>query len=122
MSGESDGQHTEWTPAEPLEAGKVYQWQAEALRNNEIIARSPKPPEPEALFKILSDNERLKAEAIGRSVGESHLALAVADVNAGLLDDAIEQLRMLAKQNPNSQIPAKLIAQIEVTRSGNRER
>lgn len=122
MTGESDGPRTEWVPAAPLEAGKVYQWQAEALRNNEVIARTPKPPEPEARFRVLSDTERLKVEAIGRSVGKSHLAMAVADVDAGLLDDATEQLRMLAKENPNSQIPAKLISQIKATRSGKDER
>ena len=122
MTGQSDGPRTEWTPAEALEAGKTYQWQVEALRENNVIARSPKPPEPEARFKILSDSERLKVETTGRSVGKSHLALAVAEADAGLLDDAIEQLRILAKENPNSQIPTKLLTQIKTVRSGKKER
>ena len=122
MTGNSDGPRTEWTPAEPLEAGKVYQWQVEALRNNEVIARSPTPPEPEARFKILSDNERLRVESVGRSVGGSHLATAVIDVQAGLLDEATDQLRILAKENPNSQIPVKLLAQIESVPAGKENR
>ena len=118
MTGESDRRRTEWTPAEPLEAGKVYQWQVDALRDNEVIARSPKPPEPEARFKILSDNERLKVVSIGLSTGGSHLAMAVADIQAGLLDEATEQLRTLAKENPESKIPADLLAQIKDARRG----
>jgi anti-sigma factor RsiW len=122
MTGESDGPRTEWAPAEPLDAGKVYQWQVEALRDNDIISRSPKPPEPEARFKILSDNERLKVESVIRSAGRSHLALAVTYTQAGLLDEAIDQLRILAKENPDSQIPLELIAQIETARAGEKNR
>ena len=122
MTGESDGPRTEWTPAEPLEAGKIYQWQVEALRNNEVISRSPKPPEPEARFKILSDNERLKVESISRSASKSHLALAITYAQAGLLDDATKQLRQLARENPDSQIPVDLIAQIETARAGEKDR
>lgn len=119
MTGESDGPRTEWTPAGALEAGKVYQWQVEALRNDEVIARTPKPPEPEARFRVLSDNERLKVESIGRSAAsKSHLAMAVADAEAGLLDEATEQLRILSKENPSSQIPQKLIEQIKAVRRG----
>lgn len=122
MTGESDGPRTEWTPAEPLEAGKVYQWQVEALQNKEVIARTPKPPEPEARFKVLSDNERLNVESISRSASKSHLAMAVAYVQAGLLDDAAEQLQILAKENPDSQVPEKLLAQIKTARAGKKNR
>ena len=118
ITGQSDGSQTEWTPTKPLERGKVYQWQVEALRNNKVIARAPIPPEPEARFKVLTESERLKVESISRSAAGSYLAMAVAYAHAGLLDDAAEQLAMLKRENPDGKIPTDLLVQIEVARCG----
>jgi hypothetical protein len=123
VTGESNRSQTEWTPAKPLETGKVYQWQVEALRDNEVIARAPVPPEPEARFKVLSKSELLKVESISQSAaGGSHLAMAVADARAGLLDEAAEQLAILKKENPDGKIPTDLLVQIEVARCGRSNR
>jgi hypothetical protein len=116
ITGEADGAKTEWTPAEPLAAGKIYQWQVEALRDDEVIARSPKPPEPEARFQILPAQLQQQLAQTETQVSGSHLVTAVADAKAGLLDDAVRELQMFAKENPGSKIPAELIAQIEIVR------
>jgi hypothetical protein len=116
VTGKSDGSKTEWTPAAPLAIGRIYQWQVDAVKNDEVIARAPIPPEPEARFKVLGENERRNVESITQSAGGSHLANAVAYSEAGLLDDAAAQLAKLKEENPGATIPEQLLAQIEVTR------
>ena len=115
-TGQSDGSRTEWTPAEPLMPGNIYQWQVEAFRGDEVIGRTPKPPEPEARFQILPAEAQHQLAQTESSANGSHFVMAVANAKAGLLDDAIRELRAFASENPDSKIPAELIAQIEMAR------
>ena len=96
--------------------GNIYQWQVEALRGDEVIGRTPKPPAPEARFQILPTEAQQQLAQTESSASGSHFVMAVADAKAGLLDDAIRELRAFANENPDSKIPAALIAQIEMAR------
>ncbi len=116
MTGQSDNGRTEWTPTEPLVPGNIYQWQVEALRGDEVIGRTPKPPEPEARFQILPAEAQQQLAQTETSTNGSHFVMAVANAKAGLLDDAVRELRVFAKENPDSKIPAELMAQIEMAR------
>lgn len=115
-TGQSDVGSTEWRPTKPLVPGNIYQWQVEALRGDEVIGRTPKPPEPEARFQILPTKAEQQLAETENSANGSHLVMAVANAKAGLLDDAVRQLRMFASENPDSKIPAELLAQIEMAR------
>jgi hypothetical protein len=105
-----------WTAANPLPSGQTYQWAVEALRGDEVIARAPAPPEPETKFFIRSETECAALDEVKKRCGGSHLAIGVADAQAGLLDEASAEFRILEKENPQSNIPARLLEQVEARR------
>jgi len=111
---------TEWQPSEPLPAGEVYQWEVQALRDGAVIANSPKPPEPEARFQILSEAKVAELEEAERASKGSHLVMGVANARAGLLDDAMREFRILREQNPDSDILRQLVEQLEAQRAPKR--
>ena len=104
---------TEWQPREPLPAGEVYQWEVQALRDGAVVANSPRPPEPEARFQILSPAKVAELEEAQRASKGSHLVMGVANARAGLLDDAVREFRILSEQNPESELLRQLLAQLE---------
>ena len=106
LSGES------WTATKSLPRGAVYNWQVKATKQGEQIT-SPRPPAAQARFRIL-DQARAGQIARARQAGSpSHLTLALLYADAGLLDEAMEQLRQLQKENPNSRIVSDLLKQVE---------
>jgi hypothetical protein len=107
---------TEWQPAEPLPSGQVYQWEVQALRDGAVVANSPQPPEPEARFHILTQAEIAELEEAKRTSNGSHMVMGVANARAGLLDDALRELRILREQNPEAELPRGLIEQLEAQR------
>ena len=111
---------TEWQPAEPLPAGEVYQWEVQALRDGAVVANSPRPPEPEARFQILSAAKVAELEEAQRASKGSHLVMAIANARAGLLDDAIREFRLLREQNPDSALLRQLLDQLEAQRKPKR--
>jgi hypothetical protein len=112
MTGTIPGTQAVWTPAESLKAGATYEWEIEALRGEQVLAKAPEPPQPEARFAVISDAKRLELEQIQEGARGSHLVSGVAAVQAGLLDDAVAEFDELAKENPESEIPKRLIEQI----------
>ena len=111
---------TEWQPAEPLPAGEVYQWEVQALRDGTVVANSPRPPEPEARFQILTAAKVAELEEAQRASKGSHLVMGVANARAGLLDDAIREFRLLREQNPDSELLRQLLDQLEAQRKPKR--
>lgn len=110
------GNQNGWTPANPLPSGETYQWAVEALRGDNVIARAPAPPEPEAKFFIVPETECAALDEVKKRCGGSHFAIGVADAQAGLLDEAAAEFRILEKENPQSKIPARLLDQVEARR------
>lgn len=37
-----------WSSAQPLASGERYEWEVEALRGEQVVAKAPEPPQPEA--------------------------------------------------------------------------
>ncbi|HEY3662621.1 MAG TPA: hypothetical protein VGL24_05660 [Chthoniobacterales bacterium] len=115
-TGLSDGAQTKWQPSTPLRAGESYQWQVQALHGTDVLERVPRPPAPEARFSILATQARNDFEKVQAESPGSHLIVAVAAARVGLLATAEEELRALAKGNPDSKIPNELLEQVEATR------
>lgn len=111
---------TEWQPPQPLRSGEVYQWQVQALRDGAVIANSPKPPEPEARFHILSEAKVAELDAAKRASHGSHLVMGVANARAGLVDEALQEFRLLSEQNPDAELTRQLLQQIEAQRQPRR--
>ncbi len=106
---------TEWTPTSSLRRGQTYIWQVRASANNrEIVA--PPPAATRVRFKVV---EQAKIEEIAnarRAYAKSHLILGLLYANAGLLDDAEREFKLLVKANPQSTVARKLLGSVKSRR------
>ena len=98
-----------------LPRGKVYSWQVKAMKDGQEIT-SPRPPAPQAKFRVLDQpkaNELAKARRDHRS---SHLTLGLLYADAGLLREAEQEFRLLQNANPNSELARTLLRQVQSLR------
>lgn len=94
-----------------LPRGAVYSWQVKAIKDGqEIIA--PRPPAPQAKFRILDQAKANELARARRAYASSHLALGLLYAEAGLLKEAEQQFRLLRRSNPNSSLARRLHRQI----------
>jgi len=106
-----------WSVLQSLERGKTYSWQVKATKDGQQTI-SPRPPAPQARFRILDQaraNELLKAK---QAYPLSHLALGLLYAEAGLLKEAEAELRALQKANPESDLVRSLVRQVQALRRG----
>lgn len=104
-----------WAAPQTLPRGKVYSWQVKALKDGQEI-KSPRPPAPQAKFRVL---DRAKADEIARAkraYPSSHLTLGLLYADAGLLKEAEQELRLLQRANPDSELARSLLRQIQALR------
>jgi anti-sigma factor RsiW len=100
-----------WTATQSLPRGHVYSWQVKAVKDGQEVT-VPRPPAPQARFRVIDEakaNELAKAK---RAYGSSHLTLALLYANTGLLNEAEQELRILQRANPRSEIVGKLLRQV----------
>ena len=102
-----------WTTTLPR--GKVYSWQVKAIKDGQEIT-SPRPPAPQAKFRVVDQAKANELAQAKRAYGSSHLTLALLYADAGLLKEAEQQLRLLRRTNPNSDLANKLLRQIQTLR------
>jgi hypothetical protein len=108
---------TEWTIPNPLARGVTYSWQISAVKDGQTVV-TPKPPLPEARFRILDQPAFAALAKLKKSVGSSHLALGVFYWKHGLLAESEREFQALAKANPNSPAATELLASIRSLRHG----
>ena len=106
---------TEWTTPNSLERGVTYSWQISALKDGETVV-SPKPPLPQAWFRILDQHAVTVLEKLIRSAGRSHLALGVFYWKHGLIDESERELQALANANPSSTLAVELLKSVRALR------
>ena len=106
---------TEWTTPNSLARGVTYSWQISALKDGEKVV-SPKPPLPEARFRILDQRAVVALAKLKESAGSSHLAMGVFYWKHGLIEKSEREFQALAKANPNSTAVAELLASIRSLR------
>ena len=106
---------TAWTTSNSLERGMTYSWQVSALKDGETVV-TPKPPLPEARFKILDQHAVNALAKLKEVVGRSHLAMGVFYWKHGLLEQAEREFHELARANPNSTAVTGLLASIRSLR------
>lgn len=103
---------TSWTPNESLLPNETYEWEVEALKNGETLAKSPAPPEPEARFRVLNPASRADLQRLRAEWGASHLIMGLAYARIGLVTEARREFEELARENPQIQLPRKLLASL----------
>lgn len=100
--------------APPLARGQVYSWQVKAIRDGqEFIA--PRPPAPQAKFRILDQATTAEIARARRDYASSHLLLGLLYARAGLIAEAEAEFRALQKANPDSpgsEVALKLLASV----------
>ena len=104
-----------WTAARPLSRGVVYSWQVKASKDGKEFS-SPRPPAPQAKFRILDQAKANELAEARRNYASSHLTLGLLYAQAGLLDEAEQELRSLQKGNPNSALVLQLLANVQAMR------
>lgn len=104
-----------WAAPESLEGGKIYSWQVKAVKDGQEVT-SPRPPAPQARFRILDRAKATELAKAMRTYASSHLVLGLLYSEAGLLTEAEQQLRLLQKANPDSEIARKLLYQVQALR------
>jgi hypothetical protein len=107
---------TEWRVTKPLPPGRIYSWQVTAVKDGvEII--SPVMPAPQAKFKVLDSATTRMLSQAERAYSDSHLTLGVLYAEAGLLEEAEQELRLLVRDNPRADIAQKLLRSVQSLRT-----
>ena len=106
-----------WTTSKPLARGKVYSWQVKAIKDGQEVT-SPRPPAPQAKFRVLDQAKANEIAQAKRAYRSSHLTLGLLYAEAGLLKEAEQELRLVRRANPNSDIARNLLRQIQNLRKG----
>ena len=106
---------TEWTIPNTLARGVTYSWQVSAVKDGETVV-SPKPPQPQARFRVLDRRALATLAKLKESAKRSHLALGVFYWKHGLIDESEREFQALAAANPNSPAAAELLASIRSIR------
>jgi hypothetical protein len=101
-----------WTAPQSLASGETYSWQVKTTKDGQEIT-SPRPPAPQAKFRILDQAKANELARARRVYGSSHLTLALLYADAGLLKESEQQLRLLLKANPNSELARNLLRQVQ---------
>lgn len=104
-----------WSVEKKLSRGAVYFWQVKAIKDGQEVT-SPRPPAPQAKFRILDRATARVLTDARREYPTSHLTLGLLFVQAGLLDEAQQEFQTLEKSNPNSEIARKLRATVHAMR------
>jgi anti-sigma factor RsiW len=104
-----------WTAMQPLKRGGIYSWQVKAIKDGQEL-RSPRPPAPQAKFRLLDQAKANELVQARRTYASSHLTLGLLYAQAGLLDEAERELRALQKANPDSAIIRQWLASVRAMR------
>jgi hypothetical protein len=100
-----------WSATQSLSRAHVYSWQVKAVKDGQEVT-VPRPPAPQAKFRVVDQGSFNEISTAKRAYGSSHLTLALLYAKAGLLNEAEQELRMLQKANPQSEIVRKLLRQL----------
>ena len=99
-----------------LVPGQRYRWWVTAIVGKEEL-ESPALGEPEARFAILTESDSQHLSMLKRDTGSNQLANALLDVQAGLLDRAVQSVEVLRDaphQNPTAkEFLSQVISKIE---------
>ncbi len=106
---------TSWIPSQRFRRGEVYSWQVKAVKDGQEFS-SPRPPAPEAKFRVLDQERANELAEVQRAHASSHLMLGLLCVRFGLLDEAEREFRTSQEANPNSPIVPQLLENVQAMR------
>jgi hypothetical protein len=77
---------------------------------------SPRPPAPQAKFRVLDQAKANEIARAKRDFASSHLTLGLLYADAGLLREAEQEFRSLRRANPDSDVARNLLRQVQSLR------
>jgi hypothetical protein len=86
-----------------------------AIKDGQEVT-SPRPPAPEAKFRVLDQAKVNELARAKRTYPTSHLTLGLLYAEAGLLKESEQELRALQKANPTSDLARTLLRQVQALR------
>ncbi|HSE23120.1 MAG TPA: zf-HC2 domain-containing protein [Pyrinomonadaceae bacterium] len=104
-----------WTAPQAFSRGKVYSWQVKASHDGEEVT-TPRPPAPQAKFRVLDQAKTSELARAQRAYSSSHLTMGLLYADAGLLKEAEQELRLVQKANPDSDLARNLLRQVQSLR------
>ena len=107
---------TEWRITKPLKDGGIYSWQVTAMKDGVAIT-SPVMPAPQAKFKVIDRATLETLRHSERAYPDSHLTRGVLYADAGLFDEAEQELRLLVQHNPHTSVARKLLHSVQAMRT-----
>lgn len=102
-----------WTVPRSLGRGRIYLWQVVAKKDGQEV-KAPTPPAQEARFKVLEQSRAHELAQARRSYAGSHLTLGVLYAQAGLLEEAEHEFKLLLKANPGSNVAGNLLRNLRM--------
>lgn len=102
---------TQWSLPIPLKRDEIYSWVVGGMVNGEEIV-SPSVSEPEAKFRLLSEQKANALNLLERKT-DSHLVLGVFYAQAGMLAEAEREVQQLTNNNPGSAFARRLLQVIQ---------
>jgi hypothetical protein len=108
---------TRWTAARPLKRGQVYLWQVTAKLSDGKSVSAPKPPRPEARFRVLDQRKADELTQFKATHPEAHLALGILYARAGLLQLGENELKQISESQPEYRLAQNLLKSIQQIRN-----
>jgi predicted anti-sigma-YlaC factor YlaD len=102
-----------WTAPQSLKRGAIYYWQVKAIKDGQEF-KSPRPPAPQAKFRVLDGATADELAKARRAYASSHLTMGLLYAQAGLLDEAEREFQALLKNNPDSALGLRLLKQVRM--------
>jgi anti-sigma factor RsiW len=106
---------TSWTPPKPLQRGATYSWQVKAIKDGQQLT-VPRPPAPQAKFRILDQERTNELAQAQRAYTPSHFMLGLLYLRSGLLDEAEREFRASQEANVNSPIVLQMLQNAQAMR------
>jgi len=104
---------TQWSFPGQLKRGQQYLWQVVAIKKGEEI-KSPVPPQPPAMFEIITEQEFNQLEILFDNDRIPHLTRGILFANYGLLDRAKQEFLLARNETPrNASSAEKFLEQIQ---------
>src|ERR1041385_4454775 len=103
---------TAWTVTKPLARGKVYTWEVTAIKDGKEIVSHVLPASP-GRVRVVGQGTADEIERAQQLSPPSHLTLGVLYVNAGLFDEAEDEIKFISEANPHDPLIKKLLRRLE---------
>ena len=100
-----------WTAPQPLKRGEIYYWLVKAVKDGREL-KAPRAPAPQAKFRILDAARTSELAQARRAYASWRLILGLLYAQAGLLDEAEREFRVLQENNPNSEQVQRWLKQV----------